>query len=271
LYSRLPDLSSSSESKTASVSFRSTLNPSELTALKNSFLSTVPDLSSSHARKRSTTREDERASASLSDHVIYSAMSTRPLPSSSSALKRSLSSLSVYSPSSRSRTKTQNSPKSSLPSLSASAASRSAAFCRMPVSKSSSPVPASSPSATPASFAMRLPLYTRMFAVARLAPFSLSAALSSWNSIQPLLSSSMLSKSASMACFGASYPRAAPAIRISYLSRAPLPSSSHSRKRSISLIWCSLRIVTSCSCTLVPLLAESFTIDDPKTDTRAPT
>jgi hypothetical protein len=74
-------------------------------------------------------------------------MSTWPLPSSSSALKRSSSSLSVNSPSSRSRTKTQNSPKSSLPSWSASAASRSIAFCRMPVSKSSSPVPASSPSA----------------------------------------------------------------------------------------------------------------------------
>jgi hypothetical protein len=56
LYSSAPDLSSSSESKTASESRWSTVKPIERMARRNSFLSIWPERSSSHARKMSTTR-----------------------------------------------------------------------------------------------------------------------------------------------------------------------------------------------------------------------
>ena len=211
------------------------------------------------------------------DQMMYSAMSICPLPSSSRALKRSLSSLSEISPASRSRTKTQNSSKSSLPSLSASAASRSAAFWRMPVSKSSSPVPATSSvpgspappawasdglegefeSGFPASAAF---LARSAFFRASAMPLSLSAYLNSWNSMKPVLSTSIDSNSSSIANFGASYPRAATAARSSFLSSAPLPSSSHSRNRSISRTLFSLRILRSCSGILSPVRLVSFTI-----------
>ena len=118
--------------------------PIALIALRNSLLSMEPERSTSHARNKSTTRSDERARASLSDHCRYSALSTCPLPSSSSALKRLRRSASLCSPFSRSRMRAQNSSKSSLPSLSASAASRSKALLRMPSSNFSSPVPATS-------------------------------------------------------------------------------------------------------------------------------
>ena len=97
--------------------------------------------------------------------------------------------------------------------------------------------------------------------MARLAPLSDSAYLSSWNSMKPLRSSSIELKRASIADLGASYPSAAIDMRNSTLSTAPLPSSSHSRKRSISLTACLLRISRSCSCTLVPERAVSLTID----------
>ena len=42
------------------------------------------------------------------------------------------------------------------------------------------------------------------------------------------------------------YPKPATALRISFLSIAPLPSSSHSRKRSISLTAFSSRMTESC-------------------------
>eukprot|EP00966_Prymnesium_polylepis_P125922 2911739-Prymnesium_polylepis.3 len=77
-------------------------------------------------------------------------MSTFPEPSVSSALKRDASSSSVWSPTSRSRTSAQNSPKSSLLSASASIACTSIKLFRMPSSKfswnSSSPATSSNSS-----------------------------------------------------------------------------------------------------------------------------
>ena len=101
-------------------------------------------------------------------------------------------------------------------------------------------------------------------------PLVLRAFLSSSNSIQPLPSTSMLSKSASTSFFGASYPSAAIPRRISFLSSAPLPSSSHSRNRSISLTPCSLSTSCSCSCTLFSPSAASRTAGG-SADTRADT
>ena len=148
LYSSVPDLSASSSSKTTPACSSETPKPKVRTARIHSFLSIEPELSSSHLRNRSHTRSEERASASRSEKARYSGMSTLPLPSTSSASNFFLSSSSVKSPISRSRIKLQNSPKSSLPSLSSSAASRSVRFSLMPTSKSSVPVPATSFSAT---------------------------------------------------------------------------------------------------------------------------
>ena len=64
---------------------------------------------------------------------------------------------------------------------------------------------------------------------------------------EPEPSGSQLSKRASISFLGTSSPSIGIALRNSFLSTAPDPSSSHSRNRSITRTACSLRAFRSCS------------------------